>query len=433
MTSFARPLAVVLVLALALAARAAPGGLDPAFGHGGMESLRFGGANVAGPTDIALQPDGRILVATTVDGTAAATESFGVVRLLANGAADKSFGRGGAATTAFTNFLNTPYAMALQGDGRIVIAGNASSADATLSEFAVARFLPNGQLDASFGQGGKVTTNFVGVKPGGVSNIATAVLVQPDGRIVAGGGASDCAHCPHRLALARYQADGTLDPSFGTAGQVDLVAIPAPNALALLSNGHLLALSGSQLAEFDAAGVQLTVVSTTAGATIIAQRHTGDSTFLPDGRILVAGAAPGPFGRHDIDIQCNRLEPLGNPDVDFLRPVFDFVGVATAPSSEAAQAILPLASGAFAVGGISNAGGLATDNFGLARLVEGGGLDAAFGQGGTVTTVIDDRAGLQFSFVSALAEQPDGRLVAVGLSGDHQGRTYLALARYLAR
>jgi len=433
MTSFRRPLPVFLALTLALTARAAPGGLDPAFGHGGLETLRFGGANVAGPTDIALQPDGRILVATTVDGTAAATASFGLVRLLANGAADTGFGRGGGATASFTNFLNTPYALALQGDGRIVVAGNASSADATLSEFALARFMPDGRLDASFGQGGKVTTNFVGVKLGGVSNIATAVLVQPDGRIVAGGGASDCAHCPHRLALARYLADGSLDPSFGAGGRVDLVAIPSPNALALLSNGHLLALAGSQVAEFDAAGTQVTLASTTGGATIVAQRHTGDSAFLPDGRILVAGTAPGPFGRHDIDIQCSRLEPLGNPDVGFLRPVFDFVGVATAPSSEAPQAVLPLAGGAFAVGGISNAGGLATDNFGLARLAAGGALDTAFGQGGTVTTVIDDRAGLQFSFVSALAEQGDGRIVAVGLSGDHQGRTYLALARYLSK
>ena len=70
-------------------------------------------------------------------------------------------------------------------------------------------------------------------------------------------------------------------------------------------------------------------------------------------------------------------------------------------------------------------------DFGVARLRADGSLDTAFGNGGTVTTVIDDRAGLQFSFVSALALQADGRILAVGITGDHEGRTMLALARYL--
>ena len=86
-------------------------------------------------------------------------------------------GRCGRTCAAFTNFLNSPNDIALQPDGKIVVAGNAQGADGTVSEFAVARFNANGTLDGSFGAGGKVTTNFVGVMAGGVSNPADSVLI----------------------------------------------------------------------------------------------------------------------------------------------------------------------------------------------------------------------------------------------------------------
>jgi len=416
-------------LALVAPAQAAPGDLDPSFGHGGIESLKFP-FDVAGPVDAALQPDGRLLVSMALAHAPGATQSFGLARLRADGGIDTDFARNGLAQARFTDFLNTPYAVTPTADGRIVVAGNAESADGTLSEFAVARFLANGQPDKSFGRGGRVTTNFVGVHPGGVSNIATAALALPDGCLLVGGGASQCADCTHRTALARYLADGALDPAFGDGGMVDVVAIAAPNSLALLSNGHLLALADSAIAEFDASGMLVTVASTTTGATIAAQRHVGNSTWLADGRFLAAGVAQGPFGRHDIDIQCSRFEPSGNPDVPFQRPVLDFVGAPSGPQPEAPQAIAAYDDGRFVVGGLAVPAAGETD-FGVARLRADGSLDAAFGSGGTVTTVIDDRKGLQFSFVSALALQPDGRVLAAGLAGNHQGRTFLALARYL--
>jgi uncharacterized delta-60 repeat protein len=426
--------AVVVAACAALAvlagpAHAAPGDLDASFGHGGIESLKFR-SDVSGPMDVALRADGRILVSMALDNTPVATAAFAVARLLADGTLDTNFGHAGLAQATFTDFLNTPYAMALAADGRIVVAGNAESADGTVSEFAVARFLANGKLDRGFGQGGKVTTNFVGVHPGGVSNIATAVLPMPDGRLVVAGGASQCADCVHRTAIARYLAEGALDTTFGTNGLVDLPAIEAPNGLALLSNGHLLALNDTAVAEFDAAGVQVSVVSTTGGATIVAEHHTGNSGFLPDGRFLVAGVAQGPFGPHDVDIQCSRFLPVGNRDVPFLQPIFDFTGAPTGPQQEAPQAIAATADGRFVVGGLSVPGSGQTD-FGVARLSADGSLDTQWGDGGTATTVIDDRPGLQFSFVSALALQADGRILAVGITGNHQGHTMLALARYL--
>src|ERR1700736_3032438 len=179
------------VLASVTAAHAAAGDLDPAFGSGGIVTTSYNGPF---PADAALQPDGKILVIAGFDNDPSATEAFGVLRYLGNGTPDSSFGAGGRTTAAFTNFINSPSDLALQRDGKIVVAGTAESADGTVSEFAVARFNAGGTLDTSFGAGGKVTTNFVGVMAGGASNPADSVLIQPaDGKARLGGLARGCA------------------------------------------------------------------------------------------------------------------------------------------------------------------------------------------------------------------------------------------------
>ncbi len=93
---------------------------------------------------------------------------------------DPSFGSGGEVTTSFTFGHDAIAAIAVQADGKFVAVGNADS-DA---EFALARYNPDGSLDSTFGDGGKVTTDFT--KDG---DWADAVAVQPDGKIVAAGGA----------------------------------------------------------------------------------------------------------------------------------------------------------------------------------------------------------------------------------------------------
>jgi uncharacterized delta-60 repeat protein len=151
MVTFLAALSVLGVLAGVPAAHAAAGALDPGFGSGGIVTTSYNGPF---PADATLQPDGRIVVIAGFDNTPVATEAFGVLRYLGNGAPDTSFGSGGRATATFTNFLNSPNDVALQADGKIVVAGNAQSADGTVSEFAVARFNANGTLDTSFGAGG---------------------------------------------------------------------------------------------------------------------------------------------------------------------------------------------------------------------------------------------------------------------------------------
>src|SRR5262249_53169651 len=137
-------------------------GLDPTFGTGVKVITNFGTS--VRPSDAALQSDGKIVVSNDFYNTQQATIAFGVARYRANGALD------GFAYTSFTNFINSTSALTIQPDGKIVIVGEAQSADGTLSEFAIARFNPDLTLDSSFGTGGKVTTNFVGQMLGGVSN-----------------------------------------------------------------------------------------------------------------------------------------------------------------------------------------------------------------------------------------------------------------------
>src|SRR6476469_179427 len=148
------------------------------------------------------------------------------------GQLDPSFGTGGKVTTSFLN-QDRASAVAIQPDGRIVVVGRAANANNPLTaDFAVARYNANGALDSSFGAGGKVTTDFLGFDDG-----ATAVAIQADGKIVVAGFASVQATVPdeltQQLALARYDSAGNLDSSFGSAGKVmlDRILVPVKNAV----------------------------------------------------------------------------------------------------------------------------------------------------------------------------------------------------------
>jgi uncharacterized delta-60 repeat protein len=101
----------------------------------------------------------------------------------------------------------------------------------------VTRFNANGTLDNSFGNGGTVTTNIAGFP---ITSLTAIVLDPRNGEILVGGSASRCAKCGAETVLARYNPDGSLDPGFGNAGTVvDKALAPGPAALALLSNGDI--------------------------------------------------------------------------------------------------------------------------------------------------------------------------------------------------
>ena len=193
--------------------RGKPGDVDTSFG---------GGINVipVGLTDdsdarVAVQSDGKVLVTGFAVPTAASGTEFFLLRTLRDGGLDASFGTGGKVYTGFNNGAasDEAQAVAVQADGKILVAG-ASDQGATGYDFALARYNADGSLDASFGTGGRVVTAF-----GPQSDKAYAVLVQPDGKILVGG-ESVQATTGGDFALARYNADGSLDASFGQGGKV---------------------------------------------------------------------------------------------------------------------------------------------------------------------------------------------------------------------
>jgi uncharacterized delta-60 repeat protein len=212
----------------------ANGRLDRSFGNGGTVTTAIG--KDSGASALVLQPDGKLVAA----GAGGPGESAIVVaRYEANGRLDRSFGKRGAVTTAIgKNSYAT--ALVLQPDGKLVAAGSGHYNNGAYARFALARYDKNGRLDRSFGRGGTITTAI-----GKHQSLASALVLQPDGKLVAAGEAPLGSHA--RFALARYDANGRLDRSFGNGGTVTTAIGRAPaeaRALVLQPDGKLVAAGG---------------------------------------------------------------------------------------------------------------------------------------------------------------------------------------------
>jgi uncharacterized delta-60 repeat protein len=211
------------------------GSLDTSFGNSGKVF------DEAGLYDIALQADGK-LVAVGDDYSGTNLEFF-LTRFNADGSLDTSFGNGGKVLTGFDGGLGSfdqAFDLVVQPDGKLVAAGYAEIEPAT--DFALARYNPDGSLDTSFGNGGKVTTDF-----GGGDNHGHAMVLQPatktdEAKIVVAGSA--VVDGQDEFALARYNADGKLDPSFGAGGTITTAFAGGPD----FANGVLLQPDGKIVA-----------------------------------------------------------------------------------------------------------------------------------------------------------------------------------------
>ena len=157
------------------------GTLDENFGDEGTVRTDLDAGFTDFASDVALQPDGSIVVVGIVDDGGANDENFGVQRYDSNGILDTDFGDEGTVTTDFNGGTDRAYGVAVQGDGKIVVAGQASDVDGTGNDFAVARYDTAGALDTSFGTNGTglVTTDVVGVVDFGHD-----VALDADGNIV---------------------------------------------------------------------------------------------------------------------------------------------------------------------------------------------------------------------------------------------------------
>jgi uncharacterized delta-60 repeat protein len=182
------------------------GHLDSSFGTGGRVATSFGGSVSLQANSLFSQPDGKLVVAGSVS---SGHTDFALVRYNSDGSLDAGFGSGGKVTTDFSSGTDTAFSATIQADGKIVAAGSTDS-----RSFALARYNVDGSLDGSFGTGGKVATDL------GTTFLeaAESVKIQADGKIVVAG--YTFVGSRSEFALVRYNSDGTLDSTFGTGGKV---------------------------------------------------------------------------------------------------------------------------------------------------------------------------------------------------------------------
>ncbi|MGN6544918.1 MAG: Calx-beta domain-containing protein, partial [Aureliella sp.] len=188
------------------------GSLDTSFGGDGRVTTDLGGRDEA--EKVLVQSDGKIVVVGYSVRNGAS--DFAMVRYLANGALDTTFGSGGVVLTDFAKADDRAYSATIDSQGRIVVAG--SSGDAFHRDFAVARYLPSGALDTTFSSDGRVTTDF-----DGRSDIGRDVAIDNSGKIVVVGGTvgyDGSRRTAGDIAMARYLANGTLDTNFDGDGRV---------------------------------------------------------------------------------------------------------------------------------------------------------------------------------------------------------------------
>jgi uncharacterized delta-60 repeat protein len=348
---------------IALARYRSNGALDTTFGSNGKEVSSFG-INNSKAYALVIQTDDKIVVAGEYGDESSST--FALARYSSEGIIDTTFGTDGGVSTTIGTFASV-YALALQSDGKIVAAGY--TYDGSNNNFALARYNTDGTLDTTFGTDGIVVT------AGSGDDSAKALGIQSDGKIVAAGytevGGNKC------FAVVRYNADGSRDTTFGTDGGV-ITAIGSSddeiNALRIQSNGYIIVAGESKnssnydiaLARYNSKGVL-------------------DTTFGTGGIVITA---------------------IGSGD-------------------DKAYALGILSDGSIVTAGYSVSGGKA--NFALLRYNSGGSLITGFGTGGKVTTAI----GSGNSWAHALAVQSNGRPVVAGWYDNGVVDNYFVLARYM--
>jgi uncharacterized delta-60 repeat protein len=349
------------------------GGLDTAFGTGGVFSLNI--STAASPTDratcVGVQSDGKIIVAGYTRGAVA--NEFCVIRLTAAGVLDTTFGAGGISQIDFNGRSDQVFALRVLSDDKIVLGGRAYNAGNTDSDYAVARLSPNGALDTSFGTGGKATLSV-----GNQQDNCNAMVVQADGAIVLGG-QSNISGSNFGWALVRFTAMGVADTSFGTNGTVGFnlpgSTSDALNGLAVQADGKIVACGSNNtsneavIARFTTSGV-LDSTFGIDGYAFISVGAGGRSNQLFsvlvqfDGKILAGGRYVN--SDNQVDSILVRVTSAGALDSNF-----GSSGTKTFSFGAAGDGIvgLGIASSSKIVAGINTAEASSADDFGVARFL----------------------------------------------------------------
>jgi uncharacterized delta-60 repeat protein len=474
--SLARWARCVLVLAgLGLTpavATAAPGDPDPSFGSAGIVLTTLDRNSViadAAVNALVQQSDGKLVAAgynLTEDNTIGSLpvkKAIALARYNLNGSLDATFGSAGIVLTTLDHlysgaalFLGDVSANALveQSDGKLVVAGAALVFDPLVgryqSTFALARYNADGSPDLTFGKGGAVVTPKLSSSTTFEDASANSLVQQSDGKLVVAGGAHAGSASP--VVVARYNPDGSLDASFGSGESAlpgvvffyqtegDTIFNPVANALVQQSDGKLL-VAGQGLANHLPSGQSFLLIrynpdgsldptfgiGGSVGTITVGSNDAYGNALVQQngGKLVIAGTV---FSQLNLTaqlnstafIKLNRYNADGSSDNTF--GVRGAVGTRHRRDAEATALVQQSDGKLVAAGGASEPSFF---GFALARYSPNGSRDKAFGRRGLVVT----RVGETPATASALLQQSDGKLVAAG--GANYNSVF-ALVRYLA-
>jgi uncharacterized delta-60 repeat protein len=398
------------------------GNLDPSFGSGGKVITTFSSSSNDGGNAVVIQSDGKIVVAGW--SSIASNYDFALVRYTINGNLDSTFGTAGKVTTAIGSASEVGNSAAIQSDGKIVVAG--SSNDGTSVNFALVRYTINGSLDSTFGNSGKVTTAI-----GNFYSVGNSMLIQTDGKVVVAGYYNNGSNID--FALARYTINGSLDSTFGIGGK-NITDIGNSddygNSVAIQSDGKII------VAGYTANGSNIDYALIRYNANGSLDNTFGNGGIITSGigvyddkvkavaiqsddKIVVTGVIGTGNGYPLALVRYNNNGSLDNT-FGTGGTVMTYAG----GQESFGYSLAIQTSGKIVVSGVSiNVGSNA--DFVLLRYNTNGTLDNAFGIGGKVITDF----GNTNDFGNSVAIQSDGKIVVAGFN-DNSFQSDMVLARY---
>jgi uncharacterized delta-60 repeat protein len=394
--------------------------LDSSFNGSGIVTTPFGSGNDYA-VSAAIQGDGKIVAAGySWNGS---NYDFAVVRYNNDGTLDTSFNGTGMVTTPFGNSDDIALSVAIQGDGKIVVAGD--SITGTSYDFALARYNPDGTLDTSFNGTGKVTTDV-----GSSTETGHSVAIQADGKIIVAG--TSAVGFAYVFAVVRYNSNGSLDTTFNGTGKV-ITAIGGTNdqgfSVAIQADGKIVVAGLSAFNSQDDFAIvrynndgSLDTSFNGTGKVTTAIGSSHDMAFSvalkDDGKIIAAGKS---LTESYYDFAVVRYNSDGSLDTSFNGT--GKVTTAIGSADDNGNCVAIQGDGKIVVAGTSLIG--SSNDFAVVRYNSDGSLDGAFNGSGKVTT---DITGLDNA--SSVALQGDGKIVVAG--GTSSGSNYdFAVVRYL--
>lgn len=415
--------------------------LDDTFSTGGkvLTNINFGtGTNWA--TDVAVQSDGKIIVAANAANYPSGTgNDFYVLRYNTDGTLDYGFGSGGVARVSFTSTYDSenPYAVAIQPDGKIVVAGRVTIN--SKGSFAITRLDTNGSIDTSFGSNGKILFNFSNRQDA----MARSITFQSNGNIIVAG------RSDNDFAFARFTPAGAFDTSFNGLGK--LVVQTAKSSDILIGGAYAMTIqrileNGVLQEKIVATGIRPAVSGVERDFATLRLNPNGtlDTTFGNGGKVftdfyglrnqakgiaidannnIVVGGSTHTDNRTKFALIRYKIN--GQIDTSFGDNGKTVVGV---PGTDNNQKDIAIdSSGRIVLAGWTHNGDIAgawIEDFAVARFTPDGNLDQTFGGSGIVVT---DILGIDHVSEGGVALQPDGKIVVAGMANNQY---YIALVRY---